>query len=373
MAGEYKDYYKILGVAKSADDKEIKAAYRKLARKFHPDVNQNDKTAESKFKDVAEAYEILSDKDKRSKYDQYGDQWKAFSQTGQQGGQPGQGSYTDYGGIGGLDDLFASLFGGDPTQGGAAQGFGGGFRGSTRQSPGARRSAPETEYVVDITFDESYSGTTRSFNVNLPETCRQCHGNGAVPAGKNRPCPSCNGTGKGRGRGLFGGGACPQCGGSGEAMEVCPECHGSGSTERQRRISDVKLPAGVKEGQRIRLAGQGANGADLYLKVHIKPDSRYERQDSDLFTEFTVAFTVAALGGSASVDTPAGRKVVNVPPGTQPGQKFRLTGLGMPHIKGGGKGDLYASAKIGVPKDISPRERELIVELARLRKDEVTA
>ncbi len=373
MAGEYKDYYKIIGVPKTADDKEIKAAYRKLARKYHPDVNQSDKTAEAKFKELQEAYEVLSDKDKRTKYDQYGDQWKAFSQGGP-GVAPGQGGAVnvDFGSFGGLDDLFSSLFGGDPRMGGAgAQGanFGGGFR--PQQASRGRGQAHDVEYAIDISFEEAYRGTSRTFTVNLSEACNRCHGNGTVPV-RGKTCSMCGGSGKARGRSLFGSGVCPQCGGSGEAQEPCPECGGVGTIERQKRLSDIKIPAGVKTGQRIRLAGQGANGADLYLKVTVRPDSRYERDGDDITTSFTVPYTVAALGGEASVETPDGRKVLNIPPGTQSGQKFRLTGIGMQQLKGGTRGNLYARAEITVPKVLSPREKELLSEIARLRKDEVT-
>ena len=377
MAGEYKDYYKILGVAKTADVKELKSAYRKLARKYHPDVNPNDKSAEGKFKELQEAYEVLSDAEKREKYDQYGDQWKAFTQGGGFGGpaqQPGPGTNVDFSSFGGLDDLFASLFGGDPRAGGAG-GAGGGFGGFNAGANRARAEYPQrqdVEYPVEITFDESYNGAQRSFTINLTDTCNRCHGAGAVSAGKGKPCPMCGGSGKSRGRSLFGSGVCPQCGGSGEAQEPCPDCYGRGVVERQKRLSQIKIPAGVKDGQRIRLQGQGSNGGDLYLKISIKPDSRYERKDADLYTGFAVPYTVAALGGEASVETPQGRKVLTIPAGTQTGQRFRLTGVGMPVIKGAGRGNLYAKAEIGVPKTLSPRERDLLSELAKLRQDDVT-
>ena len=375
MAGEYKDYYKILGVTKDADEKEIKSAYRRMARKFHPDVNPGDKQAEDKFKDVAEAYEVLSDKDKRNKYDLYGDQWKAFSQGGGFGGfRPGgtTSTYTTTGGaagFGGLDDLFASLFGGDSN--GAGGGFGG-FRSGGRSRVATARPAANVEYPVEISFDEAYRGTTRTFSVTMPETCARCHGSGTASAGRSKPCAMCHGTGKARsGRALFGG-TCPQCGGSGDAQEVCPDCRGNGSLDRQKRLSDVRIPAGIKEGQRVRLAGQGPGNSDLYLKVSIRPDSRYERKEDDLYTDFPVPYTVAALGGEASVETLDGRKILTIPPGTQTGQSFRMTGLGMPRLKSGGKGNLYAQAKIVVPKSLSPRERELLKELAHLRKDEIS-
>ena len=375
MAVEYKDYYQILGVPKTATDKEIKAAYRKLARQFHPDVNPGDKTAEDKFKDIGEAYEVLSDADKRSKYDQYGDQWRAFSQGGagggfSPGGTPG-GAYSgnfDFGG-GGMDDFLASLFGG---QGGGAPA--GGFGGFSRpeRRPSRRAGGSEAEYPIEIGLEEAYKGTSKSFTVSLPQTCDTCGGSGAVSVGKSKSCPMCSGTGKVKGgRGFFGNNTCPQCAGTGQAVEVCPTCRGDGTMARQKRLSDVKIPAGVADGQRIRLAGQGGGGGDLYLKIQVRPHPQFERQGDELRTEFTVPYTIAALGGEAAVETLGGRKVLNVPPGTQSGQSFRLTGQGMPRLKGAGSGDLYAKAKVVVPKDLSPRERDLLTELAKLRQDSV--
>jgi len=384
MAVDYKDYYKILGISKTASEKEIKAAYRSLARKYHPDVNAGDKTAEDKFKDVGEAYDVLSDTDKRSKYDQFGDQWKNYSQgggftpnAGQGGGRPQD---FDFGGGGGnsasIDDFLSSLFGGSGGGTGGfstgPSGFGGGF-GSGR--PGGRTSPQveqDIEYPVDITLEEAYRGTTRSFTVSIPETCGQCGGAGAVSVGKGRSCPMCQGSGKVKSRGgLFGNSVCPQCGGTGQATETCPECHGEGTETKQRRLSDVKIPPGVTDGQRIRLAGQGASGGDLFLKIKIKANTKFERLGDDLKTDFLVPYTVAALGGEASVETFDGPRTLTVPAGTQSGQSFRLKGQGMPILKGGGRGNLQATVKMTVPKDLSPRERDLLTELAKLRSDEV--
>jgi len=387
MAVDYKDYYKILGLPKTATEKEIKAAYRKLARQFHPDVNPGDKSAEDKFKNVGEAYEVLSDADKRAKYDQFGDEWKSYSQgggPGPSGGGPGavraggaRAEY-DFGGAGGgpgIDDFLSSLFGGAAGGGQSGGGPAGGFGGFSSGRPAARPSrqaTQEVEQTAEISLEEAYKGTSKSFTVSIPDTCGRCGGAGAVSAGKGRPCPSCAGTGKVKGgRNMFGNSICPQCGGTGEATTVCPDCHGEGAVSKPRRISDVKIPAGVSDGQRIRLAGQGAGGGDLFLKVKIKPSAQYERTGDDLRTDFAVPFTVAALGGEASVETFTGRKTLNVPPGTQSGQSFRLTGQGMPKLKGGGAGDLYARVKMTVPKDLSPRERDLLTELAKLRSDAV--
>ena len=388
MAVDYKDYYQILGLPKTATEKEIKATYRSLARKYHPDVNPGDKSAEEKFKDVGEAYEVLSDADKRSKYDQFGDQWKSYSQGGGSSSQgsgsqgSGGGPQPDFG-FGGtpgnsasIDDFLSSLFGG-AGGGQSAAGFGGqsGFGGfNTGRAPGrvAPQAEQDAEYPVEITLEEAYRGTTRSFTISLPETCGQCGGAGAVSIGRDRPCPMCAGSGKVKGgRGLFGQSLCPQCGGTGQATEACPECRGEGTVTRQKRLSDIKIPPGVTDGQRIRLAGQGGGGGDLYLKIKIKPSARFERTGDDLRTDFTVPYTVAALGGEASVETFDGPRVLNVPAGTQSGQSFRLKGQGMPILKGGGRGNLNATVKLTVPKDLSPRERDLLLELAKLRSDSV--
>ena len=371
MAVDYKDYYQILGLPKTATEKEIKAAYRKLARQYHPDVNPGDKTAEDKFKNVGEAYEVLSDSDKRAKYDQFGDQWKSYSQGS---AQPGASYSSDFdfggmgGGQGGMDDFLASLFGG--AAGGGQGGFGGFNAG--RPARGGRQAQQDVEYPLEISLEDAYKGVTRTLTLSLPETCGRCGGAGAVSAGKNKPCPMCGGTGKVKGgRGLFGASLCPQCSGTGQATEICPDCRGEGSVTKQRKLSDVKIPAGVADGQRIRLAGQGAGGGDLFLKIKVRPSLQYERTGDDLRTDFTVPYTVAALGGEAFVETFGGRKTLNIPPGTQSGQAFRLTGLGMPKLKGVGSGNLYAKVKMTVPKDLSPRELDLLTELATLRSDSV--
>jgi len=372
MAVDYKDYYQILGLPKTATEKEIKAAYRKLARQYHPDVNPGDKTAEDKFKNVGEAYEVLSDTEKRSKYDQFGDQWKSYSQAGASPGAGGQGGYSDFdfGGMGGggMDDFLSSLFG--SASGGGTGGFGGFNAGRPARS--GRQPQQDVEYPIEISLEDAFNGVSRSLTISIPETCSRCHGAGAVSAGKNKPCPMCGGTGKVKGgRSLFGASLCPQCSGTGQATEICPDCRGEGSVSKQRKLSDVKIPAGVAEGQRIRLAGQGANGGDLFLKIKIKHNPQYERTGDDLRTDVAVPYTVASLGGEATVETFGGRKVLNIPAGTQSGQSFRLTGLGMPKLKGGGSGNLYAKVKMTVPKDLAPREKELLTELAKLRSDSI--
>jgi DnaJ-class molecular chaperone len=315
-------------VSKSATEKEIKSAYRKLARKFHPDVNPGDKTAEDKFKDVSEAYEVLSDADKRKKYDQFGDQWKAYSQGGGPaggtgfpggfggfpGGGGGGGFRVQYGGdgdTGDLSDLFATLFG-DAAFGGAAGGPGrrGNVGGRDPFAAFRAQAAPpqrgeDIEAPLAVSLEEAYHGGTRNLTLQGP-------------------------------------------GGD-------------------RRI-EVKIPKGVQNGQKIRLAGQGTPGqagpGDLYLTMQVAPHPSFERKGDDLYVDVPVNYLDAALGGKVSVPTlPGPRLSMSIPSGTQSGQAFRLGGQGMPRLRGDGNGDLYARAKITVPKSLSPRERQLLTEI----------
>lgn len=337
MGPTYKDYYAALGVSKGASEKEIKSAYRKLARKYHPDVNANDKAAEEKFKEISEAYEVLSDADKRSKYDQYGDQWKAYSQGGTGGGFPGGGFpggfpgggnfRVDYGGNGAgaagmpdLNDLFASLFGGQEMGGGAR--FGERFGAPGGQSPRAQsRRGEDVEHPISVSLEDAYHGASRNLHLQIP-------------------------TGR---------------------YDL-----GSGREDAVNRRVEVKIPAGVGEGQKIRLSGQGAPGGagngDLYLVVQIAPHPQFERRGDDLYVDVLVPYTDAALGGEVRVPTLKGtRLTMTLPPGVQSGQQLRLGGQGMPRLKGGGNGDLYARIKITVPKGLSDREKELLTELRTLR------
>lgn len=339
MGPSYKDYYALLGVEKNASEKDIKAAYRKLARKYHPDVNPGDKASEDKFKEIGEAYEVLSDADKRKKYDQFGDQWKAYSQApGGGGGNPfggaqgfpgGGGNYrVDFGGQGmpnDLNDLFASLFGDFQAQG-APGGFGGGRRYGDRFDSGMRQSpskGQDIEHPITVTLEEAYNGGTRSLNLGIP-------------------------TGR---------------------YDV-----DRGVDETVSRRVEVKIPAGISDGQKIRLSGQGGPGmggnGDLYLVVKTAANGTFERQGDDLTADVPVPYTTAILGGEVKVPTPKGTKLtMKLPAGVQSGQRLKLGGQGMPRRKEGGFGDLYARIKITVPKDLTDRERELVQELAALRPD----
>ncbi|MDX1932811.1 MAG: J domain-containing protein [Capsulimonadales bacterium] len=325
MGPQYKDYYSVLGVEKTASEKDIKAAYRKLARKYHPDVNKGSSAAEEKFKEISEAYEVLSDDEKRRKYDQFGDQWKAYSQHGGPGGFPG--GYGGFSGgqrvefnesdFGNLNDLFASLFGDMNNVGGGAR------MGERFGAQAPPRRGRDIEATLTITLEEAFHGGTRSISLDIP-------------------------------------------GGRYDMR--------TGAQEVTSRRVEVKIPAGVAEGQKIRLAGQGAPGAsgsgDVYLTVQIAPHTQFERKGDDLYTDVPVPYTTAILGGEIKVPTVKGtRLTMTVPPGTQSGQAFRLGGQGMPRLKTGGSGDLYARIKITVPKQVSEREKELIRELAQFRGD----
>jgi molecular chaperone DnaJ len=363
----YKDYYNILGVSKTASEKEIKQAYRKLARKYHPDVNPGDKRSEEQFKEVSEAYEVLSDKEKRAKYDQFGEQW----QYAQKGGGPGPGGFTyqTYGPSGpdlnfdtGGFDLFETLFG-------------------ERARGGRRSTAPargdDLQYEIEVSLDEAYNGGTRTFMVTAPEVCPTCHGAGAQPGTEMKQCPVCKGTG--RRRSIAGislpGDTCERCGGTGQVPEkACTTCRGSGHVERQKRV-DVKIPKGVYEGAKVRVAGQGSPGpnggppGDLLLHVRMKPSPMFERKEDDLYVDLPVTFVEAALGAEVQVPTITGKVTATVPPGIQSGQSLRLSGLGMPHLRGGGSGDLFARIKVAVPRNLTDQERDLIRQLGGMRRE----
>jgi molecular chaperone DnaJ len=363
----FKDYYKILGIDKKAGEKEIKQAYRKLARKYHPDVNPGDKSSEDRFKEVSEAYEVLSDKEKRAKYDQFGEQWQHAQQGG---GAPGGFTYRNYG-PGGQDlnidmggfDLFETLFGGDRGRGGR--------RGTTTIK------GEDLQYEIEVSLEEAFNGGTRTFTVTAPEICPTCHGSGAQPGTEMKQCPICKGTG--RRRSIAGislpGDTCDRCGGSGQVPEKpCSACGGTGQVERQKRV-EVKIPKGVYEGAKVRVAGQGSPGlgggppGDLLLHVRMMPNRMFERKEDDLYVDLPVTFAEAALGAEVQVPTIAGKVTATLPPGTQSGQSLRLTGLGMPHLRGGGSGNLYARIKVAVPRNLTDQERELIRQLEGIRRE----
>jgi DnaJ-class molecular chaperone len=344
---QFKDYYKTLGVSRSATDKDIRSAYLKLARKYHPDKNRGDASAEERFKEINEANEVLSDPEKRKMYDRFGEDWQRYRDAGFTGdepqgrtttsstaggpdfgqwftGQTGGTTRTDFGEAGGdgFSDFFRTLFG--------SRGFG-------QQARPMRQRGDDLETTIDVTFDEAFRGTTRRVDVQVQEPC-------------------------------------PTCGGSGYVREApCPTCDASGYVSRRRSL-EVKIPAGVANGARVRVAGQGGPGigggpnGDVYLRVRIQEDSKYVREGNNLRVDLPVPLYTAMLGGEVVVETPTGKVALTIPPETQSGKVFRLRGKGMPGTKGNSSGDLLARVSIVLPQKLSEREKELFAELRSLRK-----
>ena len=347
-----RDYYEVLGVDKSADDATIKAAYRKLAKKNHPDVNPGDKDAEERFKEINEAYQVLSNPQKRAEYDQYG-------HDGPQASGFGGGGYGDFsGGFGGFEYLFSTFFGG-----GAA---------------GARSNGPvpgdDLRYDLTISFEEAALGCEKEINLVRDEECPNCHGSGAAPGSKVETCSTCNGSGQervvsntpfGRMQNIR---TCSRCHGSGRIItEPCPKCKGRGKVRVSKRRT-IKVPAGIADGQVLTIRGQGGLGerggqpGDLLIVVSVKPHKLFKRRDDNLYIDVPLTFTQAALG--AEVDVPTLGKPVKYkfPEGTQPGRVFVIRGEGVPHLRGGGKGDLYVTAVVEIPTKLTEKQKSLLRE-----------
>ncbi|MDI1248663.1 MAG: molecular chaperone DnaJ [Lacunisphaera sp.] len=368
--GQKQDYYELLGVAKGANEEELKKAYRKKAVQFHPDKNPGNKEAEEMFKKVSEAYEVLKDPDKRAAYDRYGH--AAF----QQGGGPrGPGGFG--GGGGGFHDpfdIFREVFG---QQGG---GGGGGifdqFFGGEGNGGGAGRGS-DLRYDLEITLEEAAHGVEKEISFRKLGECAHCHGNGAEPGSKKTTCPTCRGAGQvTTSRGFFHvRQACPACHGSGQKFEkVCVKCHGEGRVNETSKIN-IKIPAGVDTGNKLRSSGNGEAGVmggeagDLYIVVHVKDHDVFERQGDDLFCEIPIKFTLATLGGNIHVPTMEGKASLKIPAGTQSGTTFRLKGRGMPHLRGGTHGDQLIRVQVEVPDSLTSEQRKILEEFARVSGD----
>jgi molecular chaperone DnaJ len=349
-----KDLYETLGVAKGASQDEIKKAYRKLARQYHPDANPGDASAEERFKEVQSAYDVLSDPEKRKQYDRFG------SQNGRAG--PGSGGFNfegfDISDLGDLGDIFGGLFGG---RGGRAQ----------QQQRGRRGNDLEVE--VRLSFEDSLKGVETTIPVELETSCRECGGSGAKPGTAPTLCPECKGRGVvSESQGLFAlSQPCPRCRGNGTVIEdPCPTCRGTGRERRTKRYT-VKIPAGVKDGSRIKLRGKGeagfggAEAGDLYVVTRVAPSKIYTRRGDDLVVDVQVSYPDAALGATVEVPTPDGTVTVKVKPGTTDGTLLRVKGKGSPKLKGSGRGDLLARVKLTVPKKLSKKQRQLIEELQK--------
>lgn len=344
-----RDYYEILGVSKTAGDPELKSAFRKLAMQCHPDRHPGDKEAEAKFKELNEAYQVLSDEQKRAAYDRYGHQ--AFENGG---GQQGP-EFSDF-----MSDIFDSF-------------FGDARRGGPRGANGRERGA-DLRYNLEIGLEDAYAGKNASIRVPTSVSCEVCSGTGAKPGSKSRQCPTCGGHGRVRAnQGFFSvERTCPTCGGRGEIIDdPCKNCQGAGRVTRERTLS-VNIPAGVEDGTRIRLAGEGEAGlrggpaGDLYIFLSIKPHAIFQRDGADLFCRVPLGLTSAALGGEIEVPTLTGEQArVKIPEGTQTGKQFRLKGKGMSILRSREMGDLYIQVLIETPQKLTARQRELLLEFER--------
>ena len=364
---EKRDYYEVLGVAKNASADEIKSAYRKLAMKYHPDRNPGDKAAEEKFKEAAEAYDVLHDADKRARYDQFG-------HAGMNGGAGGFGA----GGMN-MDDIF-SMFGdifGGRGGGGGFGGFGG-FEdifggGRRRADPNAPERGADMTMELEIDFDEALFGSERTLNLTIPDQCPSCHGTGAASGAKRVTCPTCHGHGQvAQGGGFFQiRQTCPRCGGSGSVIEKpCTSCRGSGQVRVPREVQ-LRIPRGVDTGSRLRLGGKGAGGlrggepGDLYVVLNVRPSDIFTREDLDLYIDVPVSPILAALGGEVEIPTPDGIATVKLTAGTPNGKLMRLRGKGVPDLRGGSPGDLVARIVFEVPTRLTAKQRGLLEDLAK--------
>ncbi|HHN47224.1 MAG TPA: molecular chaperone DnaJ [Planctomycetes bacterium] len=354
-----RDYYEVLGVNRNASDEEIKRAYRRLAMKYHPDRNPGDKDAEEKFKELAEAYEVLSNAEKRRTYDQFGHD-----------GLRGRAQEPHFGSIEDIFSAFGDIFGGG---GGGIFGdlFGAGF-GGVYHGP---RSGANLRVDITVPFEDTVKGTTKTIEIKRHERCGECRGTGAEKGAAMRKCPYCQGAGRiAQRQGFFTmATTCPNCHGAGSIIEkTCPACRGEGATVKPARI-EVAIPPGVDDGSRLRLAGEGeaspedgGQRGDLFVFIHVKPHKIFERQGDNLVMELPISYPQAALGAEAEVPTPYGKALLKIPGGTQSGQLFRLREQGMPRIGGKGRGDMYVRVAIEVPKSVTAREKELLGELEKL-------
>lgn len=359
-----RDYYEVLGVSKEATDQEIKKAYRVLAKKYHPDANPGDKEAEEKFKEATEAYAVLSDKEKREKYDRYGA--AAFDPSA--GGTSGFEGFN----FGDLNDIFGDLFG---FGGGGFGGFSDIFGGGTRYGePSGATRGEDMQATMELTFKEAVFGCTKKLTLSMWDTCPDCHGTGAAPGSSPETCPQCKGQGRVRTQQRTFMGmmesvhVCPSCGGTGKIIkDKCPKCSGQGRVRKQKTI-EVNVPAGVDVGQRMRLSGAGEAGrnggpnGDLYVLFNVKSSPDFARQGYDLYSSLTLSFAQAALGCEVEVPTIDGKNVkYTIAPGTQNGTRFRLRGKGVPQLRSASqRGDLYVTVTVEVPKHMNEKQKEAL-------------
>jgi len=368
MAEQKRDYYEVMGLSKGASEEEIKKAYRKLAKKYHPDMNPGDKEAEAKFKEVNEAYSVLSDPEKKSRYDQFGFAGVDPSYGG------GGGMGFDMGDID-LGDIFGSFFGG------GFGGFGGGFGGSSRRN--GPQKGESLRVNLALTFEEAAFGCTKEIELNRTEPCPDCQGSGCAAGTTAETCPDCRGAGQVRIQRGGGGFAfsttttCSKCRGTGKIIHTpCKKCGGAGSVRKKQRVS-VNIPAGIDDGQAVSMRGQGNAGTnggpagDLLVRVQIKPHPQFQRDGVTVLYEHPVSFTQAALGAELEIPTIDGKVKYSLPAGTQTGTTFRLRGKGIPELRGGRRGDQYVTVKVQVPTSLNAEQKAALHTFAAAMGEEV--
>ena len=351
-----RDYYEVLGVSKDATADEIKKAYRKLSKANHPDLHPGDKACEERFKEANEAYEVLSDEDKRKKYDQYG--FAAFDPSMGAGGFDG---FEGFGGFGGFGDIFGDLFG---------------FGGGARTNPNAPRKGDNLRASLNISFEEAAFGCKKEVSVGRIELCKDCKGTGCAPGTTPEVCPDCKGTGHVtvNQRTPFGvmqsSSPCSKCRSTGKIIhQPCKSCRGMGSIRRQHKV-EVNVPAGIDDGQTISKTGAGNAGVnggpagDLLVTVIVRPHARFERDGTSVLLEQEISFTQAALGAEVEVPTLDGKVKLTIPEGTQPGAVFRMRGKGIPYLRGTGRGDQFVTVTVKVPKNLTGSQKELLRQFA---------
>ena len=359
MAEQKRDYYEVLGVSKGASEDEIKKAYKKLARKYHPDLNPDNKEAEEKFKEVNEAYEILSDPNKTARYDQFG-----FAGVDPNYGAGGAGGGFDGGfDFGDLGDIFGSF-------------FGGGFGGGRRTNPNAPQRGESIRLSLAISFEEAAFGCEKEVSVDRMEQCGTCHGNGCAAGTTPEVCPDCHGTGQVQVRrqtpmGVFATSSpCGRCGGKGKIIhQPCPDCRGSGAVRRRKTIQ-VSIPAGIDNGQTISVRGQGSAGknggpaGDLLVTITVRPHELFRREGTSVLCDAPITFAQAVLGAELEIPTIDGKVKYDLPEGTQSGTTFRLKGKGIPAINGRGRGDQYVTVYIETPRNLNREQKEALKKFA---------
>ena len=364
-----RDYYEVLGVSKTATQDELKKAYRKLARKYHPDLNKDNAEAAEKFKECNEAYSVLSDEQKRAQYDQFG---HAAFENGGMGGGGGFGGAGGFGGFGGsgMEDIFDMFFGG---QGG---------RGGRSSKAGPQRGA-DLRFDLEISFEEAAFGLEKEINLYRDEVCDHCHGEGAEPGSKVDTCPECNGSGYVRftQNTMFGQMVnerpCSRCKGEGKIIsEPCKECRGKGTVKRNKKLK-VKIPAGVDNGSRLRVSNEGEAGAkggpsgDLYVYLYVKPHKFFERDGTTVLCEVPINIVQATLGADIKVPTLDGQVTMKIPEGTQPGKVMRIKGKGIPSLRNSSRGDQLVRIKVVVPTKLSDKQKDALRKFADISKDNI--